>query len=180
VPGAKSSWTLTRPRTVSLRANALALVEGNSNAVAGDRHQIFFGYSGEAHSAPLAAHQGCARNRRAPEADQNTCRRVALIADRRDLDRNTSRDQTEITRRNFQLPTGPCARRLGGGTSSARQRSAAGDAGGCRRAAGMRVVGPRRVGRSRPRNVVAHRPSWRAMRAVRASDVADWHTAFRC
>jgi hypothetical protein len=49
-----------------------------------------------------------------------------------DLDRNTSRDQTEIIPRHFQLPTSPLrAGALAAGTTiSALQRSAAGDAGG--------------------------------------------------
>jgi hypothetical protein len=77
-------------------------------------------------AAPSGARALPARSR----ADQGTCSRVALIANHRNLDRNTSRDQTKITRRHFQLRTGRRAGALAAGaTISALQRSAAGDAG---------------------------------------------------
>jgi hypothetical protein len=119
--------TLTRPRTVSLTANALALVQGNSNAVAGDRHQIFLGIRGRPTLRPWRP----IRDARAASAllrRRGTCRRLALITDPwtwiatpRGSNKNYSK----------AFSSGPAAARgcLGGGTSSARQRSAAGDAG---------------------------------------------------
>jgi hypothetical protein len=62
VPGAKSSKDFDEAADGEpvLMADAWALVEGNSNAVAGDRHQFFFGWqtSGEAQAVALAAHRG--------------------------------------------------------------------------------------------------------------------------
>jgi hypothetical protein len=139
---------------------------------------FFGGTSGEAHAGPLAAPP--ARSR----ADQGTCRSVVLIADRRDLDRNTSRGQTEITRRHFQLPTGPCARAPWPPAPRSRRCND--------RPPGMRGVSARSwpkvcalwvhdasAGRG-PTTVSRPGGPGGAKRAVRASDVADWHTDFRC
>jgi hypothetical protein len=62
---------------------------------------------------PSRPQRGCARVRAPPARSRaETTRRPppGADADHLDLDRNTSRDQTEITRRHFQLPTGACAR----------------------------------------------------------------------
>jgi hypothetical protein len=81
-------------------------------------------------------------------------------ADCRSLDldqQHLKRDQTEITQRHFQLPTGPCARVPGQQESSAPAAIGRGDAGGvgAQLAQSLCVVGPRRVGGSRPHNGVA-------------------------
>jgi hypothetical protein len=84
-------------------------------------------------------HRGCAPPARSL-ADQGTCRRVALIADRWTWIATPTRDQTEITRRHFQLPTGTCAqvpgRRDELGAAAIGRRGY----GGCRRAAGLKFV----------------------------------------